>query len=163
MNGLDITILCLVGVGLIKGLFDGVIKQVVALGALLIGIYLCAGVAEWMDHYLSRLGWFSPQTTVIVSYFLGFVLIAGVILIAGHIIHKLISVTPLGIFNHLVGGLLGVVLMILFISFLFNAVELFDHRSVLLSQELKVESRFYYTIKNVIPEFFPGNLFELKK
>ena len=31
MNWLDITLLCLAGIGFVKGLFDGIIKQVVSL------------------------------------------------------------------------------------------------------------------------------------
>ena len=39
MNWLDITLLCLAGIGFVKGLFDGVIKQVVSLIALLVGLF----------------------------------------------------------------------------------------------------------------------------
>lgn len=162
MNWLDIVILCLAGAGLIKGLYDGMIKQVVALGALIIGIYLCAGTAGWLCGYLEQLDWFPKQAIFLTSYFLGFVLIVGVILLAGRVIHSLVSATPLSIFNHVAGGVIGLLMMILFISFLLNLVEMFDRSSVLLSQEIKVESRFYYTIKNIIPILFPGNLFELK-
>lgn len=159
MNWLDIVILCLAGAGLVKGLFDGVIKQVVALGALIIGIYLSAGAANWLCGYLEQLDWFPEQAVYVTSYFLGFVLIVGVILLAGHIIHKLISATPLSIFNHIMGGALGLLLMVLFMSFLLNVIEKTDRNSVLISQEVKVESRFYYTIKTIIPTVFPGNLF----
>lgn len=162
MNWLDIVILCLAGAGLIKGLYDGMIKQVVALGALIIGIYLCAGAAGWLCGYLKQLDWFPQQAVVMTSYFLGFVLIVGVILLAGRVIHNVVSVTPLSIFNHIAGGLIGLLMMILFMSFLLNLMEMFDRNSVLLSQEIKVESRFYYTAKNIIPALFPGNLFELK-
>jgi len=162
MNWLDITILCLCGVGLIKGLFDGMIKQIVALVALIIGLYLCSGVAGWLCGYSSQLSWFPPNAAVPVSYFLGFVLIVGIVLLAGNIIHRLISVTPLSILNHLIGGIVGLVLMILIISIILNIMEVVDTQSTVLSQEIKVESRFYYLIKNIIPTVFPGNLFEIK-
>ena len=162
MNWLDIVVLCLAGAGLIKGLIDGMVRQVVALIALIIGIFLCTGVARWLYGYLNQLDWFPEQAVMLTSYFLGFVLIVGVILLAGSVIHRLISFTPLSLINHIAGGLLGLLLMALFMSFLFNVIELFDSNSVMLSQELKVESRFYYIIKNIIPTIFPGNLFELK-
>jgi len=161
MNWLDIVIICLIGVGLIKGIFDGVIKQVVAICALIIGIYLCRGVAQWLHGYLVQLEWTSTQAVISASYFLGFVLIVGVVLLAGHVIHKLISVTPLSVFNHIAGGFLGLLLMVLLISFIFNVIEMFDTGSNFLSQEIKVESRFYISIKNIIPSYFPGELFKL--
>ena len=159
MNWLDIIFLCLAGAGLLKGLFDGMVKQVVALGAFIIGIYLCTGVADWFGGYLKRVEWFPEEIVVYVSYFLGFILIAGVVLLAGRVIHSLVSSTPLSILNHLAGGILGVLLMVLCISFLINIIELFDSKSILLSQEMKVESRFYLKLKDVIPTVFPGNPF----
>ena len=160
MNWLDIVILCLAVAGLVKGLLDGVIKQVVALVALIFGIYLSTGAAGWLRGYLIQLDWFPQQMVLFASYFLGFVLIVGIILLAGHVIHNLINATPLSIFNHIIGGVLGLSLMMLFLSFLLNVIDLFNSNSILLSQEIKVESRFYYTIKNIIPTLFPGNLFE---
>jgi len=162
MNWLDIAILCLAGIGLLKGLYDGVIKQVVSLVALIIGIYLCNGAAEWLHGYLIKLEWFPQQAIVLTSYFLGFVLIVGVIILAGNIIHRLVSVTPLSIFNHITGGFLGILMMVLFVSFLFNAIELLDKNSIILSQETKVESRLYHITRAFIPTVFPGNLFMLK-
>ena len=161
MNWLDIVIICLCVGGLIKGLIDGMIKQVVALFALICGIYLCSGVASWLYGYLTQIESFPPNAVIPSCFFLGFVLIVGVVLLAGNIIHRLISVTPLSIINHLTGGIIGLVLMILFISVVFNLLEVIDHGSVFISPAVKVESRFYYVIKSIIP-VFPGDLFQLK-
>jgi len=161
MNWLDIIILCLCGVGLVKGLHDGMIKQIVALCALIIGVYLCSGVASWLCGYATQVTWFPPGAILPASYFLGFVLIVAIILLAGNIIHRLISVTPLSILNHLIGGFLGLIIMTLIISVLLNIMEIIDIKSTILSQEIKVESRFYFIIKNIIPAVFPGNLFEI--
>jgi membrane protein required for colicin V production len=160
MNWLDIIILCLVAAGLIKGLIDGIIRQVVTLAAFVAGIYLCRGVAESLSVFLSQFDWFPKNYIGFISYFAGFVLIVSVVIFAGKIMHRLISATPLSIFNHLIGGMLGFVLMVFFISLIFNILELLDKNSSLLSQELKVESRFYYMIKNIIPSLLPGNLFK---
>ncbi len=159
MNWLDIVILCLAGIGLIKGLYDGMIKQVVSLGAFIIGIYLCSGAALWLKGYLIKLDWFPPQTVTVLSYFLGFVLIVSVVLLAGQVVHKLINVTPLSLFNHTIGGILGLLMTVLFISLLLNMLELLDRDSIILPQEIKVESRFYYSIKNIIPAMLPEDLF----
>ena len=162
MNWLDIIILCLCGIGLIKGLFDGMIKQIVALCALIIGLYLCSGVSNWLCGYANELSWFPPNAVIPVSYLLGFVLIVGIILFAGSVIHRLISATPLSILNHLIGGFVGIVLMILFVSLIFNLIEIVDSNSTLLSQEIKESSHFYFVIKSIIRDVFPGNLFELQ-
>jgi membrane protein required for colicin V production len=161
MNWLDIVILGFTGVGLIKGLFDGMIRQVFSLVAMVAGVYLCAGSAEWIRNHLTKMEWFPQQAVIMTSYVFGFLLIVGVILLAGQIVHRLVSATPLGIMNHIVGGMLGLLMMALFVSLAFNVIEMFDHQSVLLSPEIKVESRFYFYMKNIIPAFFPGNIFVL--
>ncbi|MDR2146209.1 MAG: CvpA family protein [Tannerella sp.] len=160
MNWLDILILCLAAAGLIKGLIDGMIRQVVSLAAIVIGIYLCSGVAGSLSVFLSQIDWFPKFYIGFISYLIGFLLIVSIVLLAGKIVHRLVSDTPLSIFNHLTGGALGLVFMLLFISLMLNIIELLDKNSLLLSQELKVESRFYYAIKNIIPSILPGNLFK---
>jgi membrane protein required for colicin V production len=158
MNWLDITLLCLAGIGFTKGLFDGVIKQVVSLAALVIGIFFCAKVAAWLRVYI--IGWgFPEQGVTVLSYILGFLLIVGILLLAGEVMHRVVGKTPLSILNHLGGGLFGLLLMLLFLSLLFNTLEIVDRGSVLMPRESKVESRFYYPVQQIIPTLYPRGLF----
>ena len=53
MNWLDITLLCLAGIGFVKGLFDGIIKQVVSLIALVIAIFFCGIYLDYGGIYPS--------------------------------------------------------------------------------------------------------------
>ena len=126
MNWLDITLLCLAGIGFVKGLFDGVIKQVVSLIALLVGIFFCTKAALWLRGYILALGWFPEQGVTVLSYVAGFLLIVGVILLAGEILTRVVGATPL---------------------------------SVLIPRQEKVESRFYNSVKEIIPTIYFQNLF----
>jgi membrane protein required for colicin V production len=137
------------------------VRQTALFAAMIIGVYLCAGSAEWIRGHLTKMDWFPQQAVMMTSYVLGFILIVGIIILAGQIVHRLVSVTPLSIFNHIVGGMLGLLMMVLFISLVFNVIEMFDHHSVILSREIKVESRFYFYVKSIIPTIFPGNIFVL--
>ena len=163
MNWLDITLLCLAGIGFVKGLFDGMINQVVSLIALLVAIFFCAKAAAWLKGYIIALGWFPPEGITILSYVAGFILIMGVVLLAGEVVHRVIGVTPLSILNHLAGGFLGLGLMIVFVSLLLNILEGIDRGSVLIPRESKVESRFYNSVKDIVPTIYPGNLFSWKE
>lgn len=161
MNWLDITILCLAGIGVAKGLFDGVIKQVVSLIALVAGLVLCTKVALWLRGYIIELDWFPLEGINIISYVLAFLLIVAVCLLAGEIVHRLIEATPLSLINHIVGGIFGLIIMILFLSLCLNFLELIDTNSILIKVETKIESRFYYSIKEILPTIFPNNLFSI--
>ena len=129
MNWLDITLLCLAGIGFVKGLFDGVIKQV------------------------------PEQGVTVLSYVAGFLLIVGVILLAGEILTRVVGATPLSVLNHLVGGVLGLCFMMAFVSLLLNSMEMIDKGSVLIPRQAKVESRFYNSVKEIIPTIYFQNLF----
>ena len=159
MNWLDITLLCLAGIGFVKGLFDGVIKQVVSLIALLVGIFFCTKAALWLRGYILALGWFPEQGVTVLSYVAGFLLIVGVILLAGEILTRVVGVTPLSVLNHLAGGVLGLCFMMAFVSLLLNGIEMIDRGSVLISRQAKVESRFYKSVKEIIPTIYFQNLF----
>ncbi|MDR1722315.1 MAG: CvpA family protein [Tannerella sp.] len=160
MNWLDIAILILAGIGLIKGIVDGMIKQVVSLGAFIIGIYFSTWAAEKLSVYLAKLTWIPPEANVIVSYVLGFLLIVCLVMLAGMIVNRLVSVTPLSFINHLIGGAIGLLITILFISLVFNMIEIFDKKSKVLPQETKVESRYYDKVRKMIPAVFPGDIFQ---
>ena len=161
MNWLDITLLCLAGIGFGKGLFDGFIKQVVSLIALVAAIFLCGEAAGWLRGYIVALGWFPEQGVSVLSYVAGFILIMGVLVLAGEIVTKVIDATPLSIINHLGGGVLGLLLVLLFTSLSLNLLDLVDRSGVFISQETKVESRFYEPIRQIVPTIYPHNLFSL--
>jgi membrane protein required for colicin V production len=163
MNWLDIVLICLAAIGLLKGLFDGVVKQVTSLIALVIAIFLCGKVAAWLEVYILSLEWFPEQWVTIFSYVLGFLLLVGIVLLTGEIVHKVIDVTPLSVLNHLAGGLFGLLLMIVFMSLLLNLIEIIDRDSALIPLETKVESRFYDPVKRVIPTIYPSGLFSTEE
>lgn len=159
MNWLDIFFICLAIIGFIKGYSDGFIRQVVTLVALIAAIYFCSKVAVFVREFLLRSEWFPEHSVTIVSYVLAFILIVGIVTIAGGIIHKLMDVTPLNLFNHVAGGAFAVVVTVVLLSLTFNLLEGLDRHSSLISQETKVESRFYLYVKDIVPAIYPADLF----
>lgn len=162
MNWLDILLLCLAGAGLIKGLFDGVIRQVVSLVALVAAIVCCAEVAEWLRNYLLRIDGLPEFGITVLSYLLGFMLIVGVLKLVGDSMSRLVGITPLSFLNHLLGGVFGLMFMMFFLSLTLNVLEYIDRNSVWIPQEAKIDSRFYYSIKQIVPTIFPSSLFNIK-
>ena len=126
-------------------------------------IFFCAKAAAWLRGYILASGWFPEEGVTILSYIAGFILILGVVMLAGEIVHRVIGVTPLSILNHLAGGLFGLCLMIMFVSLLLNILEAVDRGSVLIPREAKIESRFYNSVKEIVPTIYPGNLFSWKE
>ncbi|MDR1258764.1 MAG: CvpA family protein [Tannerellaceae bacterium] len=155
MNWLDITLICLAVIGFVKGLFDGVIKQVVSLIALIVGIFFCTRIALWLRGHIIEWG-FPEQGTTVLSYILGFMLIVGLFLLAGEVLHRVIGATPLSILNHIGGGFFGLLIMLLFLSLLFNMIDIIDRGSALISEVSKIESRLYDPVRMIIPALYKG-------
>lgn len=107
------------------------------------------------------LGWFPEEGVTILSYIAGFILIMGVFILAGELVTKVVGATPLSVINHLFGGFFGLLVVLVFTSLLLNALEFVDRGSVLIHRQSKIESRFYYSVKQIVPTIFPHNLFSL--
>jgi membrane protein required for colicin V production len=159
MNWLDTVLAGLAMAGLLKGWVDGLLRQIVSLIAFVAAIYLCSGVAESLHGYLLQKEWFAEQTVMMASYVLAFVLLAGVILLAGRVIHKLISATPFSLPNRLAGALLGLIVTVYLLSLTLNLLDGFDRRSRLISRETKVESILYFYVREFAPAIYPTELF----
>ena len=163
MNWLDIVLAVLVIAGFIKGYSDGFIRQSVFFLALIAAIYLCSKVAINIREYLLSIDLFPENSVTVISYVLAFGMIAGIIILSGWIIHKMISVTPISLLNHLTGALLGLIVSILLISLTLNIMEGLDRRSAFISRETKVESRFYFYCIELVPAIYPFDLFIWKE
>ena len=159
MNWLDIVLVVLVAAGCVKGYMDGFVRQIVFFFALIAAIYLCSKVAVNVREYIGETNWFSESTAAILSYILAFIMIAGVVTFAGWIIHKMISATPLSLFNKLAGAAFGLIVTMLLLSLTLNIIEGIDHCSALISQETKAESRYYYYVRKLVPSIYPFDLF----
>jgi len=159
MNWLDIVLAALVVAGFIKGYRDGFIRQVVFFFAWIAAIYLCSKVAINLRSYVISIDLFPENSVTVVSFILAFVIIAGVIILAGWIVHKMISATPLSLLNHIAGALLGCIVTLLLISLALNVMKGLDSRSAFISQETKEDSRFYYYCVELIPAIYPLDFF----
>jgi membrane protein required for colicin V production len=163
MNWLDIVFACLAIVGFIKGCADGFVRQIVVFIALIVAIYLCSEVAGYLRGYVLRMGWFPEHGVTVASHVLAFLLICGVILLAGGVIHKMINVTPLSLLNHLAGGIFGLVMTMVLLSLTLNMLEGVDRSSSLIPQDAKVESRLYLHVREFVPAIYPVDLFIWRK
>lgn len=52
MNAIDLAILIILAIGLLKGLFDGIIKQAVSLIAIVVATYGCALLAVPIETWI---------------------------------------------------------------------------------------------------------------
>ena len=156
MNWIDITILILLAVTTIKGLFDGFIKQVSSLLGLVLAIAFCGMLSE---PFVSLLFRFFPDISPIVASVLGhiiaFLIIFAVVKIFGAVIRKICHAVFLKPIDMLLGGVLAVLMSLFILSLLLNTIDWIDPQSAyLLPLEKKEASLLYKPIKSILPMFF---------
>ncbi|GHV23882.1 hypothetical protein FACS189428_7780 [Clostridia bacterium] len=158
MNWLDLVIVVCVAIGLIKGLFDGFIKQVVSFIALVAAIFFAGQIAVPVRTFLANhvsSDTVSPQILHGFCYIIAFVIIILIIVYFGKIVDVAIKMTPAKPLNILLGGLFGVGIWLLSLSIVFTIFSVFDSKSTIISQQTKEKSVFYHRVKDIVPTLYP--------
>ncbi|MDR2085608.1 MAG: CvpA family protein [Dysgonamonadaceae bacterium] len=158
MNWLDIVIIVCIAIGLIKGLFEGFIKQAVSFLALIAAIFFSGQLAVFLRNFSRQLDVFSSMNQALLSaicYIFAFVLIIIVIVLLGRIVHIAIKMTPAKWLNVLLGGLFGALIWLFSLSIVFNLLYIFDFQSGIIKKETQEKSIFYENVKSVVPTVYP--------
>ncbi len=165
MNWLDIIILCIVLFSAIKGLWDGLIKQAFLLIGLVVAIFCTRYLTPNVESIFNQYVHLSEQTSHIVSLGLTFILILITVGLIGLLVDKFVSHTPLAIFNRLGGFLLGIIIPVILLSYIFIFIESIYPTPTSLtngdnnqSNDIRVESKLYTTVKSVVPTFIAPHL-----
>ncbi len=107
MNGLDIAILAIVGIGAFGGLARGVLRMATSVLSLVIGIYAASvyygRAAAVAQKYLST----SPTVSALIGYVAVFAVVFFAIEYAGATVVRLARIIHLSWIDRLAGGVLG--------------------------------------------------------
>jgi membrane protein required for colicin V production len=155
LNGLDIIIIVCIVAGVIKGLFDGLIKQAIALAGLALAILFSGTCAQWLQFLLSGLKMMPEQLLYAICYVTAFVVILALMAIVGRLLHNVWEMTPFGCLNRLAGGLVGFVIMVIALSLLFNLMVVFSKQIPIIKEEIRKESVWFEKIKSIVPTLYP--------
>jgi membrane protein required for colicin V production len=114
MNGLDIAILVVAGLGVLWGLRRGVLRMATSIVALAAGIYFASiYYPAARDFALSHLP-IGPTAAAVIGYAVVFLLVFGVIQTTGSILIRLVHTVSLGWIDRLAGGVAGGAIAIAF-------------------------------------------------
>ena len=156
MNWIDITILILLAVTTIKGLFDGFIKQVSSLLAVVLAIVF-SGILSHPFVSLVFRGFpdISPVIASVLGYIIAFLIIFVTVNIFGAVIRKICHVAFLKPIDTLLGGIFAAVICLFVVSVLLNTIDWIDSQSThLLPQKTKEGSFLYKPIKSILPMLY---------
>jgi membrane protein required for colicin V production len=158
MNWLDLVIIVCTVAGLIKGLIDGFVKQVVSFLALVAAIFFAGQLARMGRDFLLQHEFFSSMSSGIFSavcYILAFSVIIIIIVLLGRVVDVAIKMTPAKILNFFLGGFLGILGWVFSLSVLFNILFAFDANSRVITKQTQEKSILYDGIRSIVPTLYP--------
>ena len=151
LNALDIILIVILLMTLVLGLIKGLVRQIIGIVAVIAGLILAANYYPRISSLFQRF-----LSSVLVSNFIGFLLIFAVALLAGWLLGLLFSKLmkgPLAFINHVLGGVIGLVKGVLICGVLVFALLVFEVQKDALAGSRLAPFCFQVTraIVNLIP------------
>ena len=123
MNYLDIIIVVPLLYGMIKGLSNGLVKEVTSLLALFIGVYVAINFSEYLEpKFIDILDGYKEFVPVLAFGVL-FLVSVFCIKAIGFVVDKLTKALALGIFSRIFGGVFGFLKVVVIFSFLIFVID----------------------------------------
>jgi membrane protein required for colicin V production len=155
MNYIDIIIIAALGLAMVMGFINGLVKEVASLAALILGIWgairFSSFTAEKLYDYFDMTG----KYVGIISFLITFGVIVILIHFIGLLVDKLVDAVALGFLNKLLGIVFGLFKAVLIISVILVVLNAIDARKPFLPKERIEQSILYNPISDIAPAIFP--------
>lgn len=152
MEGIDILITALLCIGLVEGLFKGLVKQLFSLASLIVGVVagnvLCPYLADMFGDGESGL---ARAVAFLLIFFI--VVLAGGLL--ARLLGKVVHAIDMGWLNRLSGGALGVLKYLVITGVAFNLIESVQLEEKIYPEGFKEKSYYYKLSKNCLNKIMP--------
>jgi membrane protein required for colicin V production len=155
MNYIDIIILIVLGISMVSGFINGLVKEVTTLAALILGIWGAIRFSSFTSEKLYDYFDMTGKYIGIISFIITFAAIAIIIHLIGIFVDKLMEAVSLGFINKLLGIVFGLLKSVLIMSVIFAVLNAIDVRRPFLPKKKIEESMLYNPISDIAPAIFP--------
>jgi membrane protein required for colicin V production len=155
MNWIDLVIVIILGMAMVNGFINGLVKEVASLAALILGIWGAIRFSGYTAEKLYDFFDMSGKYVGIIAFLITFGIIVVIIHFIGILADKIINAVALGFINRLLGIVFALLKSILIMSVLFVVLNAIDARRPFLPRERIEESVFYNPISDIAPTIFP--------
>ncbi len=118
MNYLDIIIAAPMLYGLIKGFFNGLIKEITGLLGLLIGVYIAINFSTYLYPNFTKVLAGNEKFIPIISFATLFIVSLMVIRLLGYFLDKITNFLALGFISKILGAIFGGLKIVVILSFI---------------------------------------------
>ncbi|MGM9806141.1 MAG: CvpA family protein [Candidatus Aphodosoma sp.] len=120
MNFIDIIILLPMVYGLVQGVRHGIVREMAALAAVIVGIYMARYMSARLVPYIVECTGWSLSVSASVAYVIVFLAVVVCVNLMAYILSRLLKAVMLGGVNRLFGGLFGMLKWALVVSVILN-------------------------------------------
>ena len=161
MNYFDIVIGIILIIGLVKGFRNGLVIELAALAALVLGLLGAVYFSDITESYLSQ--YLTSDHIGIIAFVITFVLIVIGVHLLARVLDKLITAVALGPVNRIMGALFSLLKYAFIISVLLAVVNGLERNFKFIPEEQKESSMLYEPIASIAPFVFPYLEFDTVK
>ena len=148
-------IIVILGLSMVMGFINGLVKEVASLAALVLGIWgaikFSAFTAEKLYDYFDMTG----KYVGVISFLITFGIIVVLIHFVGLIVNKIVDAAALGFVNRLLGIVFGLLKSVLILSVFLVVLNAIDDKASFLPKDKIEESILYNKISDIAPAIFP--------
>ncbi len=156
MSFLDIVLGVILGIGVFKGIKNGLFVELASLVSLILGIYLAIKFSYLARIMLSGFVHWNPKTIQIVAFIITFLLVVIGISIMAKILTSVANFAHLGVINNLGGGFFRLLKTVLILSIFLNLFEKINFNNMLAKKETLDNSLFYRPIQKTAGFIYPS-------
>lgn len=155
MNFLDIIFLIPLLFGAVIGFRRGVVKEILALVAVVMAVYVARYFSPVLSGFLINHLSISRETAYPLGYILVLVIFGGGMYFLAEMLTRLLKAMKLGTLNHIFGGVLGLTKWALIISAILCFFAIVDRFIPIKTKPAVQQSLLYHPLESFIPTILP--------
>lgn len=163
MNTIDLVFAVVLLWSAYRGFSKGFIVQLATLAALLLGILGAVMFSDYTSSLIIKKFEVSGNYLPIISFAVTFIAIVIAVHLLAKMLNKLIDAIALGVVNRLLGVLFSVLKIAFIVSIILVLVNKVDNKYNFIPNETKEKSLLYMPLSNFAPMIFPYLNFEKMK
>jgi len=138
------------------GFRKGLIIEVFALLALLVGIYAGIHFSDWTSKLIKDNIDIEGKYLPVVAFTVTFLAVGAMVFFAGKMIERMLRMVNLSPINKILGVFFGLIKMLYTLSILIILIETYDERGNFIPLEVKEESFLYNPVKVIASATIPA-------
>lgn len=156
MSYIDIIIVIFLLWGAYKGFSSGLVKSLATFVALLLGIYGAIKFSNYSADFLKQHFSITNQYLQIIAFAVTFIIIIVAVHLIARLIDKLLQAVALGLINKLLGALFGILKYMLLVGVILIITNSIDRKTNFMSDKTKGNSLLYQPMTNLSLKIYPS-------